>query len=68
MYCRYISSFSNYDNYDKKKTELHVKDMFIYLAAATNEKWELGVQNELFARNMYGDYMTGINEGVIRKL
>ncbi len=52
----------------KKKTELHVKDMFIYLAHATNEKWELGVQNELFARNMYGDYMTGINEGVIRKL
>ncbi|WP_142955117.1 hypothetical protein [Bacillus cereus] len=54
--------------YVKKSNELHVKDMFIYLAAATNEKWELGVQNELFARNTYGDYMTGINEGVIRKL
>lgn len=42
--------------------------MFSYLAAATNEKWKLGVQNEFFARNMYGDYMTGIKEGVLRKL
>lgn len=68
MYCRYISSFSNYENYVKKSSELHVKDMFSYLAAATNEKWKLGVQNEFFARNMYGDYMTGIKEGLLRKL
>lgn len=68
MYCRYISSFSNHEKYVKKSSELHVKDMFSYLAAATNEKWKLGVQNEFFARNMYGDYMTGIKEGVLRKL
>ncbi|WP_066389153.1 hypothetical protein [Neobacillus mesonae] len=68
IYCRYISSFSSYENYYKKSSNLHVEDMFKYYIAASNEKWRLGVQNEFLTRNIYGDYITGIKEGVIRKL
>ncbi|MCU5378635.1 hypothetical protein OCA08_15970 [Bacillus cereus] len=68
MFCRYINSFSSYESYCEKSSELHVKDMFKYFVAASNEKWKIGVQSEILTRNIYGDYITGIKEGVIRKL
>ncbi|USK57727.1 hypothetical protein LIS82_27510 (plasmid) [Cytobacillus solani] len=68
IFCRYISSFSSYENYQKKSSNLHVKDMFKYYVVASKEKWSLGVQNEFRTRYIYGDYITGIKEGVIRKL
>ncbi|MDM5428405.1 hypothetical protein [Bacillus mycoides] len=68
IYCRYISSFSNYENYRKKHSDLHIQDMYKCFDTAINEKWKLAVQNELITRNVYGDYITGIKEGVIRKL
>lgn len=42
--------------------------MFKYYIAVSKEKWSLGVQNELLTRYIYGDYVTGIKEGIILKL
>lgn len=68
MYCRYISSFSNYNIFTKRTVSLHIKEMFKLYFIASKEKWNLGLQNERITRNIYGDYITGIKEGVIRTL
>ncbi len=47
IYCRYISSFSNYDN---KIGVLHVKDMFSYLVSVTTGKMGIRSTKRAFCK------------------
>ncbi|WP_431030104.1 hypothetical protein [Lysinibacillus sp. LZ02] len=67
-FCKYVSSFSSYENYQKKSSTLHVKGMFDDYKDASEKKWNLALENEIFIRSFYGDYITGIKEGIVRKL
>lgn len=67
-FCRYINSFDTIEKYNQFLSERHVKNHFQYLDQIFIEKWQLGLENNILARKIFGDVLSGIKDGTIRPL